>query len=558
MEAETYLSSGYGIRLAIEERISGWSRFGDLAHVWMPGRLTGIQVGPQYGTPFFAATQVFDIKPIPRKWLAIARTAEAKQRFVGVGTILVTCSGAVGRATLASDAHTGKLISHDLLRVEAIDSAYQGWVYAYLLSPHSRAMTASAQYGHIIKHLETSHLEELPIPILDETTAAAFKAKYERVLELRNASHRLALEAEALFAKSVGLREGTASSEVTGTGFKVSASQLMSTRRRFDAASYSPEVDWIIRHFRSQGLSFSTVSEAGFKAWIPNRFTRIPAANGAILWDSSALTEVNPQPKRRIAEGEFDQFRGHVKAGWVLMARSGQTYGIIGSPVLATEAMEAGIMSDDVMRLRPSKGSMRAGYLVVATSHPSLGRPLVKALAYGSSIPHLEVADIEALKIVRLGDTAESAIADLAEASAAARSDADKLEQEMSNEAGTIIDRFMKRPALRLAQVSDEQLREAEREFNALAEQWVKRRPKGADIPNMVASPIYQSVIAMGDRAVRPILLRLRSESEHWFYALHVITGDNPVPPAKSGKVAEMVAFWLTWGRERGYLSDMD
>jgi hypothetical protein len=171
MEAETYLSSGFGIRLAIESKAKGWTRFSTLAKVWMPGRLKGIQVSRDYGTPFLAATQVFDIRPIPRKWLALSRTADAANRFVKPGMILVTCSGSVGRATLAYAPHENTLISHDLLRIEAIDKRDKGWLYAYLHAPQVRAITVGAHYGHIIKHLETSHLDALPIPTVDDTTA---------------------------------------------------------------------------------------------------------------------------------------------------------------------------------------------------------------------------------------------------------------------------------------------------------------------------------------------------------------------------------------------------
>jgi type I restriction enzyme S subunit len=56
MEAETYLSSGYGIRKAIEGHPKGWKPFSEIARAWMPGRLKGIQVSRKYGTPFLAAT----------------------------------------------------------------------------------------------------------------------------------------------------------------------------------------------------------------------------------------------------------------------------------------------------------------------------------------------------------------------------------------------------------------------------------------------------------------------------------------------------------------------
>jgi hypothetical protein len=150
MEAETYLSSGYGIRTAIESKPTGWVRFHKLARTWQPSRLKGIQVSPEFGTPFLAATQVFDVRPVPRKSLALARTSDAANRFVKPGMILVTCSGSVGRPTLAYSVHENILISHDLLRIEPLDDRNRGWLYAYLLAAQTRAMAKGAHYGHII------------------------------------------------------------------------------------------------------------------------------------------------------------------------------------------------------------------------------------------------------------------------------------------------------------------------------------------------------------------------------------------------------------------------
>jgi len=62
----------------------------------------------------------------------------------------------------------------------------------------------------------------------------------------------------------------------------------------------------------------------------------------------------------------------------------------------------------------------------------------------------------------------------------------------------------------------------------------------------------------MGERAIRPILLQLRRKPEHWFYALHEITGENPVPAEAEGRLDQMTAAWLRWGKERGYLSELD
>ena len=96
------------------------------------------------------------------------------------------------------------------------------------------------------------------------------------------------------------------------------------------------------------------------------------------------------------------------------------------------------------MRIKPGENALiEAGYLVTALSHPLLGRPLVKSLAYGSSIPEIEVADLANFEVVRLKPLEESAIADLANASARARAAADVLEREMARDAGIIIEGFI-------------------------------------------------------------------------------------------------------------------
>jgi len=126
------------------------------------------------------------------------------------------------------------------------------------------------------------------------------------------------------------------------------------------------------------------------------------------------------------------------------MPRSGQTYGIIGTAILAGKDLEGYVITDDVMRIKPrDDADIKPGYLVTAMSHPTFGRPIVKSLAYGSSIPHIEVADLAALEIVRLDPAEESAIADLAEAAAMARAAADLLERDIAQDAGAIIERFM-------------------------------------------------------------------------------------------------------------------
>ncbi len=92
LEASTYLSDGYGVRLAITSRSAGWQRLGQLAKVWQPSRLKGITVAPGHGTPFLAAGQAFETRPTAREWLALEKTENAAERFVEKRWLLVSCS----------------------------------------------------------------------------------------------------------------------------------------------------------------------------------------------------------------------------------------------------------------------------------------------------------------------------------------------------------------------------------------------------------------------------------------------------------------------------------
>ena len=126
MEAENFLANGFKTRQAIESIPSGWTRLAEVARTSQPSRLKGIQVSREFGTPFLAATQVYDVRPLPRKWLSLNRTSDHEERFVAQGTILLTCSGSVGRATLAHSTTSSALISHDLLRLDASEKGLVG------------------------------------------------------------------------------------------------------------------------------------------------------------------------------------------------------------------------------------------------------------------------------------------------------------------------------------------------------------------------------------------------------------------------------------------------
>ena len=90
-------------------------------------------------------------------------------------------------------------------------------------------------------------------------------------------------------------------------------------------------------------------------------------------------------------------------------------------------------------------------------------------------------------------------------------------------------------------------------EFQILADEWERERPRGVDIAEMAKHPAYQQIIEMGNPAVGWLLEKLAEKPGHWFLALNRITGANPVPEQSQGRLKDMTEAWLSWGKADGY-----
>lgn len=442
MEASTYLSDGYGLRLAIEARRVGWSPFSAVARVWQPSRLKGITVSPEAGTPFLSAGQMFEAQPSPRKWISENRTPDAAQRFVESGTLLLSCSGTVGRALAAYSPHVGRLITHDLLRITPPSDHMRGWLYAYMRTPTFRAMATGARYGHMIKHLEPEHVNALPVLDITKDLIDVFAEDFSRLLGQRNEAARLVAEANDLYAEAVDVDLSAVDDEQP---FAVSSAALRSGRRRLDGYHSNPTVRAIQIGFRESAREVVPLPQVCERIWWPGRFRRVFGETGTPYVSAVELFDLNGPITKYIYKGLVQNAADYaVEPGWLIMARSGQTYGLNGRVFLAAERHKQYFVSEDLIRIAPRNEVIRSGYLLTVLGHPTLGRPLVLRHAYGTSIPHLEPVDLEGIGIPRYAPEVESAIAEKAEQAAKLFAEADILEDEMTNRAEALIQRFMR------------------------------------------------------------------------------------------------------------------
>ena len=423
LEARVYLSAGFQVRHEIRRTTLQVSPLGRLAKVWQPNRLKAIRVGPEHGVPFVAATQVFDIWPTPRKWLAPSKTPDLADHYVAPDWILVTRSGTVGNAMITYSAHADIAISDDLLRVEIDEPELRSYVYAFLRTWYGRAMMRGSHYGNVIKHLEVAHLEQIPVPMLDRLLDETHE-QVVSVFAARDEAYRLDMASRAKFMEAMQDRHDATGREV----YAISTSQIFGGRRRLEAHAHSPASRFVSQVYERNAESVVALGTIAH-VYLPGRFKRIYGETGTTYLDSEPIFKINPEMTKFLTSATPVKMGAYlVKRGWLLMACSGQIYGLNGQATIANEWHEGKVVTQHIMRIVPSPEEVRSGYLQTVLSHPTLGKPLVVSRAYGSSVPELAPEDIRQIPIPRLKREVEDEIADAAEQANELRRRADERE----------------------------------------------------------------------------------------------------------------------------------
>ena len=95
------------------------------------------------------------------------------------------------------------------------------------------------------------------------------------------------------------------------------------------------------------------------------------------------------------------------------------------------------------------------------------------------------------------------------------------------------------------------------------AEQWIKET-KDISGTEKFFNEHHRKIIEMGDEIV-PILLndmatKLSAEGgpPHWFWALKLITDEDPVPTKERGRIELMAQRWIDWGIANGKIKRED
>ena len=89
-----------------------------------------------------------------------------EQLVIEPNTILITCSGSIGKVVLVPKHWQNWVGTHDLIRLIPKEDNIAGYLFCLLNSEYGQQILKSLVYGAVVDHIEAFHVANIAIPLL--------------------------------------------------------------------------------------------------------------------------------------------------------------------------------------------------------------------------------------------------------------------------------------------------------------------------------------------------------------------------------------------------------
>lgn len=136
----------------------------------LPGRFSRVFVGQGQGAVYFTGKHIYDLDPSDKKYLAFSQHAQKIKEELTIrhNTLLVTCSGTLGKVVLCPRHWDGWVMTHDIIRVVPANIDIIGFVWAFLASDYGQELIKRYSYGAVVPHIEDYHIAQVTVPLLKD------------------------------------------------------------------------------------------------------------------------------------------------------------------------------------------------------------------------------------------------------------------------------------------------------------------------------------------------------------------------------------------------------
>lgn len=173
--------------------------------IFIPPRFKRIYVGRDHGVPFLQGRHLPQFQPTDVKYLSRLAQKRLEVWIIKAGWVLVTCSGTIGRVTIAPKQWGEWAASQHIMRIvpRADSGCPAGYLYAFLSSPEGQAQLTSTIYGAVVDEITEAHARSILIPVPSvpehEARVAAINKIALQSIEQRTVAVTLAEKSVAAF-----------------------------------------------------------------------------------------------------------------------------------------------------------------------------------------------------------------------------------------------------------------------------------------------------------------------------------------------------------------------
>jgi type I restriction enzyme S subunit len=353
------------------------------------------------GMPFLGSTDILKADVSLSSFISRKQVANEYLFQCPPGSTLISRSGTIGRMAFMRVDMEDTAISQDVLKVVPDPNKVPpGYLYAFLNSKFGLPLVTGGTFGSIIVHIEAENIANILVPRLNRVEVQAHDLIQLAANKRVEANDVIQTSIDLLTVTS-GMRRLTFGEGIGLSTRSVSSSSILS---RMDGAYHSHYHREVLETLDQASIGTTTVAELSRAIVEPKRFKRIEITDaefGIPMFGTTALMWSDPQPSYLIPKSMQGIEELLVDKKMLLIPRSGQISGIIGTAVLPYGGLIGGAVSEDAIRIQCATETT-AGYLFVFL-RSEYGRRQLKARAFGSSIPHLDIHQIGKVLVPDLG-----------------------------------------------------------------------------------------------------------------------------------------------------------
>ncbi len=363
-------------------------------------------INESLGAPFFTVSDIQEFDPKPSMFLSKSLEPNLNDYIVKPGWILVSRSGSIGNVVLVGSELEGKAVANHAIRVVPKDSYIGAFLYVILSGHTGRTLLEGNTYGSVVDQIKPYQIEQISVPVPDESTLTNIEAKINQALTTRSMANALLHDADLLVHEVNGLPHLNDEDAEWYDPERVVESVIVQSKEssqnnggsaeyRLDGHYYNPLARLALNNIKGCSSDFKALAGITDRIIIGPRFKRnyVESDYGTPFLSGKSLVQIKPELKHlsnTLTDG-LDELL--VERGWTLITCSGT----LGRTSFVWNNYENYAASQHILRVVPNVNIIDSGYLYAFLSS-RYGYEQILKYRHGSVID--EITDKQISRII--------------------------------------------------------------------------------------------------------------------------------------------------------------